>query len=240
MSDHLHDPRVSAFGGDGYTVRAAGTDYQVLHTDAFGWGVYTGDNLDIVITEQGGMAIGYPDAADAVGDLLRADDIHHDREYLLDAADRCERAAATLQADGDDPAGSLTSRGWSTQGQDLDAYAERKHAAAQAARDYAQQLRDRAGMRQPLTDDQRRQADLVTGAAELGGLLIDSAYHDADPNRRQAVEDSGLFTRVADPGQVPYFTLTGRADTNADIAADATAEADTPAPPDADSDEDTF
>jgi hypothetical protein len=71
VTRYHRDPRVSGYGEDGYTVlRDDGTNYQILPTDVFGWTICHGPNLDFVPTADGGFAIGYPTADDAIADLL--------------------------------------------------------------------------------------------------------------------------------------------------------------------------
>jgi hypothetical protein len=43
-----NDRDVGRYGTDGYTVHRDGTNYRVLPNDAMGWGVFTGDRLDMV------------------------------------------------------------------------------------------------------------------------------------------------------------------------------------------------
>jgi hypothetical protein len=65
------DPRVAGSGHDGYAVtRDDGTDYQVLPTGVFGWVVCHGPNLDFAPTADGGFAIGFATADDAIGAAL--------------------------------------------------------------------------------------------------------------------------------------------------------------------------
>ncbi len=93
MSRYDEDPRVHGTGTDGYTVtRDDGTDYQVLRTGVFGWTICHGPNLDYVPTADGGFAIGYASADDAISDLL-AD--HNSDTNTTNAADETGSDDAT-------------------------------------------------------------------------------------------------------------------------------------------------
>ncbi len=85
MSDTATDPRVSPFGGDGWEVSTSQGVYRVLNSGLMGWGVYTGQNLDLVFTDSG-PAIG----AENADDLIRA---------LLDNDTPAAQAAASDQQD---------------------------------------------------------------------------------------------------------------------------------------------
>lgn len=69
----INDPRVTAFGGDGYEVTTSTGTFRVLNAGVMGWGVYTGSNLDLVVTDTG-PAIGAADGDELVKALLDADD----------------------------------------------------------------------------------------------------------------------------------------------------------------------
>jgi len=61
------DPRVRR-DRNAYVVTAAGTEYHVLHS-GLGWALYTGPNLDLVMTRNG-PAAGYRDADAAIAAIL--------------------------------------------------------------------------------------------------------------------------------------------------------------------------
>ena len=48
------------------TVQHNGTDYRVIHNETTGWGVHTGENLDLVPFAGGGYAHGFASADDAI------------------------------------------------------------------------------------------------------------------------------------------------------------------------------
>jgi len=145
---------------------------------------------------------------------------------LLDLADRCERAATQLTADAADPAATLAERGYHPSAEETAAFGARHQGAADTAARYAAQLREQVAAGQPVTAAQIAQAEKVTDAAELGGILIDgrrqAQAQDADPftspelrqatrdyhqAKRQAIEGSGQFIHVAEEGQVPFWQL---------------------------------
>ena len=172
---------------------------------------------------------------------------HQTRLHAL--AERCEAGAEQLTYEAEHAADVLAERGYPNV--DAQQWAADKHAAAAAARQYAEGLRAEAAN---LTDGQRpsderlRQAEKVADAAHLGGILIDSrptaeatatapnahVWHAADKEawesgthpaqtKAAAVDGSGAFEHVAESGQVPYWQL-GRTDQAA--AVDDTADAD--------------
>lgn len=67
MPSYDRDPRVRR-EGKGYVVTAGGTEYRVLHS-GLGWALYTGPNLDLVMT-RGRPAAGYRDADAAIAAVL--------------------------------------------------------------------------------------------------------------------------------------------------------------------------
>jgi hypothetical protein len=70
VSAYIGHPAVTADTSGGFTVTKDGTEYRVLDSDVFGWTICTGPNLDFVPTEQGGFAIGFPEADDAIRALI--------------------------------------------------------------------------------------------------------------------------------------------------------------------------
>jgi hypothetical protein len=156
------------------------------------------------------------------------------RDHLLTLAERCETGAAQLDHDAEHAAQLLPGRGWSDA--DAERWAADKRAAAAAARHYAQGLRaEAAGMGEDDQPSQARieQAQKVADAATLGGTLIDGsrlseaaaahplnsaemrqAIEEDQRAKTEAVEGSGMFTRVAEPGRVPYWQLRPPQDTS--------------------------
>lgn len=71
MSAYDNHPQVARFGDRGYTVVGADrATYTVLHTEVFGWTICQHPNLDFVPTADGGFAIGYNDADEAIAALI--------------------------------------------------------------------------------------------------------------------------------------------------------------------------
>ena len=66
------DPRVAARPNGGWDVTTGQGSYHVLHSDAMGWGIYTGPNLDLVFGSDG-PAIGAARGEELVKALLDAD-----------------------------------------------------------------------------------------------------------------------------------------------------------------------
>jgi hypothetical protein len=156
------------------------------------------------------------------------------RDHLLTLAERCEAGAAQLDHDAEHAAQLLPGRGWPDA--DAEQWAADKRAAAAAARHYAQGLRAKAASMGE--DDQPsqariRQAQKVADAANLGGTLIDSRrlseaaaadpFHSAEMRQAieedqraetEALEGSGMFTHVTEPGRVPYWQLRPTQDTS--------------------------
>lgn len=64
MSSILNDPRVKPFGTDGHEVTTDNGVFQVLPSEALGWGLYVGPKLDMVFSS-GGPVIGF-ESAEAV------------------------------------------------------------------------------------------------------------------------------------------------------------------------------
>ncbi len=282
LSSYDDDPRVSAHGDGYAVTRADGSTVHVLPTGVFGWAIYHGPNLDLVPTSDGGFATGYTGADDAIGAVLTDQDTdntssgnttseatadepaadepiagkpaagrgYRDADHLRHLADRCEKAAETLTYDGEHAAQVLAERGYPDA--DAQEWAQRKQAAAAAAREYAAGLRtEAAGLDEGGRPSGQRiqQAEKVASAAELGGILIDGsrldaaalespwndeamkqAIRDHGAAERAAVEGSALFEHVAEDGQVPFWQL-GHAErvdtsTNNDQAA-STADDDT-------------
>jgi len=153
--------------------------------------------------------------------------MHEDRRYLLDLAARIDRGADELDADATDPRGTLEARDYHLPEDEIEAFGARHAAAGKAARQYSARLREEATADiGPVPAERIRQAEKVATAAGLGGILIDGSRLDeaamASPStsdaQRQAIEDhtraeraaiegSGMFTHVAEPGQVPYWQL---------------------------------
>jgi hypothetical protein len=158
-------------------------------------------------------------------------DGYRDRKHLLKLAEQCEAGADQLTYEGDHAAEVLAERGYPNA--DAQEWANRKTAAAAAARQYAQGLRAEAAGMGPgdrPTDERIREAEKVADAANLGGILIDSrrsaeiaaANPWTSPEARQAAKDyaqakadtierTSVFEHVAEPGQVPFWQL-GRTD----------------------------
>jgi hypothetical protein len=156
------------------------------------------------------------------------------QEHLLNLADRCDAGADKLAYEAAHAAEVLADRGYPEA--DPQAWAARKTAAAEAARQYAQGLRDEAAnMREAdrPTEARIQEAEKVADAANLGGILIDGrpqaeatatadnvhVWNPADKEaweagthpaqtKAAAVEGSGMFQHVAEPGQVPFWQLT--------------------------------
>lgn len=80
MSRYDGHPQVSGYGPQqdsriseeaaGYSVTRDGTDYEVLPTGVFGWVICQGPGLDFAPATDGGFAIGYPTADDAISAAL--------------------------------------------------------------------------------------------------------------------------------------------------------------------------
>lgn len=150
------------------------------------------------------------------------------REHLLALAERCEAGAKQLAYEAEHAAEVLATRAGGDQ-VDPQQWADRQTAAAAAARQYAQGLRDQAaGMGEGDRPSKARiaEAEKVADAASLGGMLIDGrrladtsadSPLAGDAQRRvteeyqraeaEAVEGSGLFEHVAEPGRVPFWQL---------------------------------
>jgi hypothetical protein len=186
-----------------------------------------------------------PDAVDTQyhhRDELAASAAHsyRDREHLLELAARCERGADELTADAADPAAALAARGYTDlPPAEVADFGDRHRAAAAAARAYAAELRAQAEGMTPAerpTAERVAQAEKVADAANLGGILIDgrrlaesaAASPWNSPETRQVIVDhqqaeedavngSGRFEHIAEPGQVPFWLLR-------DPAADTTDE----------------
>jgi hypothetical protein len=150
------------------------------------------------------------------------------REHLLNLADRCDAGADEPTYEAEHAAEVLAGRGYPEA--DPQAWAARKTAATAAARQYARSLRAEAASMRDVdrpTDARVREAETVADAANLGGILIDgrrlseAAADKAWSNdERQAIEKyqraetaaiegSGVFAHVAEPGQVPFWQLSG-------------------------------
>jgi hypothetical protein len=71
---YADDARVTA-RGSGYNVTGSdGETYAVRQTNVFGWAICHGPNLDFVPTDDGGFAIGFRNAHDAIDALLLTGD----------------------------------------------------------------------------------------------------------------------------------------------------------------------
>ncbi|GIF02347.1 hypothetical protein [Paractinoplanes rishiriensis] len=129
-------------------------------------------------------------------------------------AARCERGADELDRLADNAAEVLSQRAGQA---DPQQWAADKRAAAATAREYAAGLRAEAGEHPNARPTPQRlaQAQQVATAANVDGILIDGSHLEgADPGKHQAVTDSGVFTHVAEPGQVPFWKLGTPADQN--------------------------
>jgi hypothetical protein len=144
-------------------------------------------------------------------------------------AARIEAAADDLTREADNAAEVLAERGWGDA--DPQQWADRKRAAATAARQYAAELRAvDHGPQARLTAERLAQAEQVANAAELGGILIDgrpvaertaegaaweAGTHPAQEKARE-IEATGAFTYVAETidgvEQVPFWQLGGPVD----------------------------
>jgi hypothetical protein len=173
-------------------------------------------------------------------------------------AARIDAAADELYREADNAAEILPTRAGGDQA-DPQQWADRKRAAATAAREYAAELRAvEHGPQARLTDERRAQAERVADAAELGGILIDgramaerNAHSDrlfneyerdlwdtgTHPTQDKAreIDATGKFTHVADTidgiEQVPFWQLgQPTADVNRDLAERTTAAASSTAP----------
>lgn len=71
MPEQHTDPRVTAYG-TGYTVTTSQGTHRVLNAGDMGWGVYTGQNLDLLFGEDGPAIAA--DANELITGLLKADD----------------------------------------------------------------------------------------------------------------------------------------------------------------------
>lgn len=168
------------------------------------------------------------------------------RQEMLRLAERCEAGADQLTYEAEHAAEVLADRGYPDA--DAQEWAQRKRAAATAAREYAAGLRTEAGeLGETGRPSQQRieQAEKVASAAELGGILIDSrrlndaaaanpwtdeegrqAARDYAEQKRAAVEGSGMFEHVAETingvEQVPFWQL-GHPDRAQDTAEQAEA-----------------
>jgi hypothetical protein len=101
VDNHTDTSNDQAAANDGYTVtRDDGTSYRVLPSRAFGWVVCTGPNLDLAPTRDGGFAIGFPSAAEAIGAVLAEDTI--DTAAAASTVAGPTAAAAPAVEDGDD------------------------------------------------------------------------------------------------------------------------------------------
>jgi hypothetical protein len=66
----LDDPRVQPYGSDEHEVTTdSGDAVRVLPNDVMGWGLYTGERLELVLTEHG-PAIGYASVEAAITAVL--------------------------------------------------------------------------------------------------------------------------------------------------------------------------
>lgn len=119
MSRYRDDPRVSGYGSDGFSVSRDGTDYRVLPTGVFGWVVCTGPNLDFVAAADGGFAIGFASADDAIGAALgeaaadtgtAADEAHADAATAEDTGDLDERSDVDSSSNDPRPNADVSTR----------------------------------------------------------------------------------------------------------------------------------
>lgn len=55
---------------DGYTVHQGGTVYEVRHTDANAWGIYTGPVLTAMPVAGGGTSVGIASASKAIAAII--------------------------------------------------------------------------------------------------------------------------------------------------------------------------
>jgi hypothetical protein len=146
--------------------------------------------------------------------------------------DDLNRSADALDRDAED----LRGRGDPADHADV---ALRKHRAAQDVRDYANRLSNGT------EDVNAAEAEAVANAARCSGILTDGrrfaesqnywtgddrqAAIDHENAKVAAIEASGMFTRVAEDGQVPFYALNSYGgwygNREATTAADDTAEA---------------
>lgn len=173
---------------------------------------------------------------------------YRNREHLNRLADRCETGAAQLAHEAENAAEVLATRAGGDQ-HDPQEWAARKQAAAEAARQYAKDLRAEAaslGDHERPSETRIREAEKVAQAAELGGILIDgrpmaeraaqsgtefdterksweAGEHPAQQKARE-IEATGAFEHVAETingrRQVPFWQL-GHVNQAQDTAASA-------------------
>jgi hypothetical protein len=133
-------------------------------------------------------------------------------DHLRDLASRCDAGADQLDYEAKHAADVLAERAGYPH-VDASAWAARKEAGAAAARQYAQDLRtEAAGMD---TGDRAdavrvREAEAVADAANLGGILIDGRRGaDYAQDKADTIDATGVFEHVNEPGQVPFWQLSG-------------------------------
>ena len=73
MHDGSTDSRVTARENGGWDVTTSQGTYHVLDSEALGWGIFTGQNLDLVFTD-GGPVLGAAEPQGLIDALLNADD----------------------------------------------------------------------------------------------------------------------------------------------------------------------
>jgi hypothetical protein len=147
--------------------------------------------------------------------------MRNDHQVLGQLLDRCERGAAELERDAEDPNGRLcVDRGWSSMTPQMVADWGRRHGRAAAAlRVYVAELR-RKMKDEPtwaVPADTLALTDVIACAATCGGTYMDSeTLRDHYPRTRELIIGSGLFQHVAEPGQLAYFALNGNTEESAD------------------------
>ncbi len=74
-SQHAADPRVTRVAGGFAVERGDGVTYRVLPNKVLGWAIFADldPDLDLVQVAEGGFALGYQTAQDAIGALLGAE-----------------------------------------------------------------------------------------------------------------------------------------------------------------------
>ncbi|MDP9797455.1 hypothetical protein J2S43_005967 [Catenuloplanes nepalensis] len=162
-------------------------------------------------------------------------------EDLIRVAARIDEGVADLRHSADNAEEVLADRGYP--GHDHAQWGAEHAAAATAAEQYATALRERAAQADtPVAEAEYRQAEQVATAANVDGILIDSrpvgerAMADGSwdnywnqrekdaweagehPSQVKAtdVEATGMFTHVAEPGQIEFWRLTPQAQATAE------------------------
>lgn len=152
----------------------------------------------------------------------------YSRREAARLVEKIERGIAVLEAEAAEPAKTLAERGYPNA--DAEEWGKRKRDSILTAQQYAEDLWQRVDAGGQLTPVDQAEAEKVALATQMGGILIDGSRW-ADPanqspwtsdeeraaitkhyqDKAAAVEGSGAFTYVAEPGQLPFWHL-GHAD----------------------------